>query len=330
MRIFLFLILIAAVVIVILYNRDSNVVLKLPFFEKNVNVLLVIISSVIFGFLLSIPVMLKQRKKYKHKISEINKKPPVPPPVATIMLILLLPLLVFAGDENGDFKKCEKAYADKDYKTALESYDVFLKNYPKSKFTAEANFKIAELTEDYNDAVSRYRMLLTWYSGYDKIDLVHFRLAELYYLHNNYSESLAEYTRIIDKFQDSKYKTASVFWAGIIYLLKHKYNKAIENFYSAQLSDEYKIPATLGLANSFYEKEDYSSATNFFQKVLSFDSKNTAAYMGLANCYYAAGNYELALKFYKSILKEFPDSYESQAAESKVNFLKTHYTRESL
>jgi tetratricopeptide (TPR) repeat protein len=181
------------------------------------------------------------------------------------------------------------------------------------------------LSEDYTESVNKYRLILDWYSDYDKIDLVHFRLAELYYLHNNYAEALAEYNRIIDKFGDSKYKTASQFWAGVIYLLKRKYSKAVENFYAAQLSKEFRIQATLGLANSYYEMEDYSSSTNFYKKVITFDPKNTAAFLGIANCNFGTGNYDNAFKFYNIVLKEFPDSYESQIATSKVNFLKTHY-----
>jgi uncharacterized integral membrane protein len=115
--------LIAIIVIVVLYNRDSSVVLRFPFFEKDVNTLILIIGSVIFGFLLSVPMMMRQRKKFKRKISDIKTAasqltPPLQqqanqtsgkkPPAAIILLLLLLPVVALASNEKIDFKKCEK------------------------------------------------------------------------------------------------------------------------------------------------------------------------------------------------------------------------------
>jgi len=100
-----------------------------------------------------------------------------------------------------------QAFKDKKYKEAREKFDVFIKDYPKSDLSDNAQFWIAETyfaEKDYEDAILSYETLLKKYPDSKKTGNALLKQAFAFIEINDSKTGKIILNKLIEKFPDSR------------------------------------------------------------------------------------------------------------------------------
>ncbi len=209
----------------------------------------------------------------------------------------------------------------------------FLKNYPKSKFRANALLTLGEYYEDKNIQESQnyyikvvnekleysdyalYRIALNYFKS-EKYDssLYYFNLVEptskyfgdcLYYI-ARINSLKGEYDIAINLFKQvandyKELREQSIFRIAEIYKKKGEIDKAVENF--KIVTGELKTGANIEIGNIFLSKGQFDSALYYFS--LSDDDKMVFL---KSITYFKMGNYDEAISNCQKIIKRSKDT----------------------
>jgi tetratricopeptide (TPR) repeat protein len=121
---------------------------------------------------------------------------------------------------------------------------------------------------------------------------------------------------IIDKYGVTKSANLSQYYAGVCYLKKGDFNKAIEHLENFDSDDEFVGPmATMAIGDAYMELNQAEKAAGYYEKAAD-QRKNEfttpVCLMKAGWAYEDLGKFEQALKVYKRIKDEYPRSTEAR------------------
>jgi TolA-binding protein len=204
------------------------------------------------------------------------------------------------------------------YSQAIESLDEFLKNYPSSKYTSEANELLSTAylnTSNYDLVIAHYEKSAvknaTLRRNYQQVTLIKGKHA---FSDGQPQQAITFLTKSTQVNERSDLLQQAHFWLGESYALLDDTENAKRNYLRAREIHTTDPLPDYGLGYLYYNQEDYQTALDYFQ---SFRSKAGARHqfspdgnLRIADCQYALKNYDQALKSYDQLKgQKVPQDY---------------------
>ncbi len=193
--------------------------------------------------------------------------------VLFVMFALNLPArAAFYGAmvEEDAYISASSQFEKKDYSAAAKEYAAFLEKFPESKYKAPSLLKMAELSENIEDAMKYYNMVINDFPGTPYEAEAVYGLAKLFYAGGDYKKARVYFNIIITKFP-------SMVWVE-------------ESYYMLMLC------AGAEHDTAIFEKayDEYNSKGYF-----SFRSRVNMAYAGYL---FGSGKYDRAIVMYRELI----------------------------
>lgn len=136
------------------------------------------------------------------------------------------------------------------------------------------------------------------------------------------NESYYGFTHVADEYSSTKAGELASYYAGIIYLKKGEYQRAIAYLKEADLDDVLVGAMALGsIGDAYVELGNYEKALTYYNDAIEH-SKNlltTPLYLKKAGLIYEdKGDFDKALENYKTIKKNFPKSNQARSIDSYI------------
>lgn len=251
-----------------------------------------------------------------------------------ILLFFLFTGLSLCGQtylEKKEFSQIIRTYARKDYKNACRQFKAFKEKYPSSYYLPDVYLYLGQLEENYYLAVVTLKDLINKYPEYKRMDEALYRLAKLYFLHSNYTESIRYFSRIREEFPKSHYHYGSAYYLGLAHLIRTDHTKArlyFDEVLALNKKENFHVLALAGKAHSFYETGEYAKSVDLFKQALALKNAEheAALYLGLGNSFLKMKDYGKAYYYYKKVVREFAGSSEYELALEKIDTMKKSKT----
>lgn len=136
------------------------------------------------------------------------------------------------------------------------------------------------------------------------------------------NESYYGFTHVADEYSSTKAGELASYYAGIIYLKKGEYQRAIAYLKEADLDDVLVGAMALGsIGDAYVELGNYEKALTYYNDAIEH-SKNlltTPLYLKKAGLIYEdKGDFDKALENYQTIKKNFPKSNQARSIDSYI------------
>ncbi len=204
------------------------------------------------------------------------------------------------------------------YNEAVEAFQKYIKDYPKSYRTEEANIYLMAIfmtTQNYKDAYISVENIknkdFKIKTAYQKI--TYFRGVELFN-DKNYTESVSFFDKSLT-YQIAENITAqSLFWKAESFYRQAVYDSSITNYNQFLLKTigAYSLPiyaeAFYNLGYAHFKKKDYLNANIAFRKYILYEKKEpkemiTDACLRIGDCFFINKEYNSALEYYEKVIK---------------------------
>ena len=135
------------------------------------------------------------------------------------------------------------------------------------------------------------------------------------------------FEKIINDYSNTKAANLAYFYAGIAYLNKGDYKKAIDDLTNYRGSDNMAAAEALGgTGDAYVQLKDYDKAATFFKKAADkasnkFLSPFYLKKLGLV--YEEQKDYKSADETYKKIKSDYPESNEAQSMDAYIARVET-------
>lgn len=205
------------------------------------------------------------------------------------------------------------------YNDAVNAFNTYLKEYPKSTRKEEAYkylVNVYSTTKNYKEAITSIERITPLEPQLKTVyqKLVYFRAVE-FFNNNNLDSAERYFSKALKINFDKTYNALSLYWLGEIAYIKKDYSNAIDTWKSFQLSDgafplkEYDL-SNYNIGYAYFEqkgRENFSNANISFRKFLltknGYDVRKIAdANVRAADCYFMTGNYSQAAEFYETAI----------------------------
>ncbi len=227
------------------------------------------------------------------------------------ILILAFCLPVFAQETSKEFEAlfvAKKAFEDGFYDVSLELLERFLKNYPDSKESAEANLLVGQCYFQQNrflDALQQFAKLADNPKAKDFQDAIYYWTAEVHFRGNNFSKAREYYKKVVDNFPDSSFTPASLYSLGWCLFQEQYYTKAMEYFRQVEekyAKESYGQDAGFKIIECLYNLKDYSvlkeNAKKYIKAYAKDPLRSAYLYFYLAEADYYLNNFDEAVNEY--------------------------------
>jgi TolA-binding protein len=250
----------------------------------------------------------------------------LPARAALLVLLALLPVSVSADETQALYRDVVRSCEQNSPAAAAEAYRRLARLAPGHPLAVKAELRLIETNRDYFDTLARYRVFLKDHPGYAENDAVHYRLGQLYYVHNNFSESLAEFGAVISNYASSPKRPAALYWAGNIRFSRAETVEAALLFRQVAASGDraYAGPAAVRLGDISFEKKQYWSAiTNYKSALKSASDPEVRLEAGfyLAECYFSVQKNAEAVKLYRETARNNPGTEFARLADERLAFI---------
>jgi len=212
--------------------------------------------------------------------------------------------------EQEAFFVAKKAFDDGFYDTSLKLLESFLKNYPVTKKTEEAELLVGRCYFSQNRYLEALRVFtgITGDPGEQPLrDEAFYWIAEVYFRSNNFSKAIEYYEKIISGFPNSIYMAASIYSLGWCkfqmqdFLQAIKYFKIIEDKFPKEV---FVKDAGFKILESFYNLKQYNllkeKAVSFLKTYAQDSEKSAYIHFYLAEAEYYLGSYSEAADEYNA------------------------------
>jgi TolA-binding protein len=182
--------------------------------------------------------------------------------------------------EQQDYTFAMGLYRDGQYDLALQQFQSFLRNYPKTQNVEEITFLSGEC-------------------------LLQKRL---------YDSALGEYQTILNSYPGSKYSVRSNLRMGEVWLQLNRLDRAekiLEEILEKEAGEDIKGEAAYKLGQLFTQKEDYTNAIKYFQLSYEGYKQSGMADYAMYGCAWSLGKlkqFEQSKKRFAELLSTFPDT----------------------
>lgn len=211
----------------------------------------------------------------------------------------------------------EKAFEDGFYDVALGLFERFLKNYPASLKTAEANLLIGQCYYHQNrflDALTKFEGLLTLPSAQNIKDEVLYWIAEVHFKGNNFAKASQYYKMITEDFPKSSYSVYAYYSLGWCLFQESNFTEAVKYF---KIVEE-KFPkepqaqdSAFKIVECLYNLKDYTATKDRLKSYIKSYPKDTARtpylYFYMAEADYYLNNFSEAIDEYSKAVANTND-----------------------
>ena len=151
------------------------------------------------------------RTENKTSFSRIAEIPLRLTALSAVLLLACVRALppVLADEAQSLYKKIISSLDQDKSADAAAAYGQLRKNCPASPLLVQAELRLIETNKDYFNTLARYRAFLKDYPDFNGQDGIYYRLGQLYYIHNNFTEALTAFGTIISNYPSSPLKPAS-------------------------------------------------------------------------------------------------------------------------
>ncbi len=217
----------------------------------------------------------------------------------------------------------------KDYLQALETFNMFIRDYTKSPLLADACLNKADILYDLgrlNDAVYAYKYVLDNFSGSANTDIInkaHYGLAWSYLKNGKFKEAIDEFKNTLEYAQNSVVKVSSQIHIADAYQETGRFQEALDTYnavlknYPNTIYADY-IQFQIGL--TFLKKKDLEKAFLALRNLQNnFPSSKliSQAQYYLAVGYFSSGDYSQA----KNLLQDFIAKFGQDDLIAKARYL---------
>jgi len=211
----------------------------------------------------------------------------------------------------------KKAFEDGFYEVSLELLERFLKNYPGSSKTVEANLLIGRCYFHQNkflDALKKFEELLNQPQALNIKDSVIYWIAEVHFKGNSFNTAATHYRMIIDEFPKSSYLPAALYSLGWCLFQEQKFDQAlgvfkiVEERYSKEPQAK-DVP--FKIIECLYNLKDYAGLKMRLKNYIKIYSKDAIRlsylYFYMAEADYYLNNFNEAIDEYSKVLNNNRD-----------------------
>jgi len=204
------------------------------------------------------------------------------------------------------------------YNEAVEAFQKYIKDYPNSYRTEEANIYLMAIfmtTQNYKDAYTSVENIknkdFKIKTAYQKI--TYFRGVELFN-DKDYNQSVSFFDKSLTYPIVEDFTAQSLFWKAESYYRLASYDSAIisYNLFSLKTIGAYSLPiynqAYYNLGYAHFKKKDYINANIAFRKYILYEKKEPKemmadAYLRIGDCFFINKEYTSALEYYEKMIK---------------------------
>ncbi|MCK4353033.1 SPOR domain-containing protein [candidate division WOR-3 bacterium] len=137
------------------------------------------------------------------------------------MVIVLV--LLMALSSEGFYRDARNAYKKGSFDNARKKFERFLIKYPKSSLTPYALYWAGRLREKPEKAIECYEKILNLYLESKVADNALYRLAQYYYIKEDYKKALKNYKKIISSYPEGDCAEDAKKWISIIFSFVPEY-----------------------------------------------------------------------------------------------------------
>lgn len=216
-----------------------------------------------------------------------------------------------------------------DYIQALETVNIFIRDYPKSSFLIDTYLNKADLLYEMgrlNDSVSVYKYVLDNFKGsqyMESVNKAHYGLAWCYLKSGKFKKAIVEFKSTLEYANNPVVRVSSQIQIADAYQETGKYMEALD-IYNSILKDQpntvYADYVQFQIGMCFLKKKDLEKAFLALKNLKSnFSSSKLIPQVQyyLAVGYFSREDYAEA----KSLLDDFIDKFPRDGLISKVNYL---------
>lgn len=220
--------------------------------------------------------------------------------------------------EQALFKLGKVNYDIGKYDDAISILHSYLKNYPSSKNSTEANDLLSEAYLNSNNYAQAIKHIEGLPQKSDRVkqayQKVTFFKGTEYFNNAKFYNAVQMFEKSLEYPLDKSFVVMAHFWSGEAYTTGKKYDEAISSysavFRNADESNPFHLKSRYGIGYSYFNKKEYDKALPHFrayvEKLQNASNKMfyKDALIRLADCYYTAKSYSNALKYYDEAIKE--------------------------
>ncbi|MCX5711994.1 MAG: tetratricopeptide repeat protein, partial [Candidatus Omnitrophica bacterium] len=211
----------------------------------------------------------------------------------------------------------KKAFEDGFYEVSLGLLDRFLKAYPSSDKTAEANLIAAECfyhQDRFLEALPKFEALLDDPKASKFRDAIYYWIAEVHFKGNNFSKAAEFYKKVIDDYPKSAYVVSAYYSLGWCLFQDQKYSQAMEYFDLVEQkfpNEPFARDSGMKIVECLYNLKDYGGLKNRARLYIKTNAKDSTKlaflYFYLAEADYYLNNFNDAVDGYNKVISRITD-----------------------
>lgn len=230
-----------------------------------------------------------------------------------------------AGTDRKLFDRIELHKKQKEYDKALALSQQFLKEYPRSSLVADVRLVLAEIEQDPQDALAKFRIVRDKYRYFKQRDYVQYSICEIHYFLSRWKDLYHEASAGLNLFKSSSYEDTFLYFRAVAFVHLDRFNEAEKDCHSAiDKNHSYNAMArSLLLLSYIYKRtKGYSREYiyNLRELALGFqkaDITPTTLYL-LGKFYESQHNSDRAYSAFMDVTKRFPGSPEAHFAMRRL------------
>jgi len=230
---------------------------------------------------------------------------------------------------EAQYRIADSYYNQKQYTQAIKHYEKLVQIYPKSDWTDDARYGIGlayqQLKQD-EKAMAAFNELIKKHPGSDLAPDVQLVLGNFYYeVKKNYSRAIAEYKKVVDRYEKSAPQTAwqAQYAIGLSYHKLKSYDNAISAFEKVDPRSDV-APKAAWHKGWCWQDKDRPNGRNLQRAIAAYERAITQfpsspeakrAMLSIGECHEELAEWQQAAAVYRRLIKGFPKSREAKRAQ---------------
>ncbi|HTF22140.1 MAG TPA: tetratricopeptide repeat protein, partial [Chryseolinea sp.] len=213
--------------------------------------------------------------------------------------------------EESSFQYAKVAYDAGKPDLAIDEFEKYLQQYPRSTHAVEVNELLAQAYvngNNYNKAIEYIEALPSRNQYIDQaFQKASFLKGSELFNKGDYEQAVTYFNKSLEYPKDRKYVALASFWNGEAFSLGKRYPEAIASYQrviglTADADPDIALKARYALGYAYYNTKEYDKAMANFTEFVNKGTKSTPNYadavIRIADCYYVKKQYSDALSNY--------------------------------
>jgi tetratricopeptide (TPR) repeat protein len=213
--------------------------------------------------------------------------------------------------EESSFQYAKVAYDAGKPDLAIDEFEKYLQQYPRSPHAVEVNELLAQAYvngNNYNKAIEYIEALPSRNQYIDQaFQKASFLKGSELFNKGEYEQAVAHFNKSLEYPKDRRYVALASFWNGEAYSIGRRHPEAIASYQrviglASEADPDILLKSRYGLGYAYYNTKEYDKALANFNEFLNKGTKATPNYadavIRMADCYYVKKQYADALTNY--------------------------------